>query len=1682
MKKAVIVMIVLAGAVSLSTGSVYDRVRGGTEVAVGSEARLNNPPLNTERQASRPAVRRLTAGDYTLSISQNGAIQSVEMKSGAQLKTAGPDSAGEIMLGTSSFPLARPASVEEKADGLHFFYDLASTPKLQVELVYRLAQAGNSVCLAREISLASPGNPPPPAASGSGYEASVPVRFGADITVRLPLAPFRLGPETWLPLKNGLGRTLAGDRQAAYSFAGALRSQGVPLAIPMVSYASKELAGRVTLALDPYYSALFSEDAVEWTYPKAVGLENGRESRSINIVFHPGTPDDAVAEFFRTALPDVPPGPGWLRGVAMVDYDYLSEGGRGWFKDIDALAAAIPKEDRGKVLLCLHGWYDFVGRYTFDRQAKKLDSSWTAFSNYPNVKKDFPSNVPVAMTLKAMHGRLAYARSRGFRVALYFADGMNAGEGLDDIYAPDRVLRWGGWQGPDTKGRTYVQNPVCAEVRGFFLDYVKALLQEYGSELDALVWDETFHVPEGSPGSEARPGYADRAMMCLTRDITAEVRAFNRRAGREVAFMASDCIGVFNWVTKPPYALVADGTYQDTHCAPEAWSYGIFPNYRNVLWSCNWEPVTHWDYTEFGVRNHQTPVAISNGWGDYCGFAAMPAGMKKKVSDLFDWRKRFATRFQAVEKLPVYKGSPIVKSIADEADAGISFLSWDTEGGDKVGANLLRADSAVRLQFLENGAWHDALMKKRRVEDGGAVVYDLEAGRARLAWRIEPGAIRTAGGELKLVLNASGNGVETARLLFPFDPKVTSTTVLPAAWQDDGSFRLPAVINAPDFGPMLAKEAGGREVRGRLEGSRKDKIVDLTLEVPDIVPGQPITLKFSPLLLQAPSGLREGDLWLAARRGWLNALQPCARWGEQAKPFSSPPGILGNNVISDPASVSLWFYADQALFMPEAAPGVSLMPLVRRTIDYWLDQRMRRDEKGRLTGEITGYWDYGNFLDANASPLIAAWDFIEATGDLAWLRARIERLELVADFLARRDVDHDGFVEAVQSGNRGTLVQPNRSCAWWDALNCGHKDGYTNALIYRAWLCLADLEGKLGRGEKGEVYAGLSGKLKAVYAKTLYNPRTGWLAWWKSADGELHDYASPTLNGLAIEYGLVDPALGRQILDRIWKKISQAGFTRFDLGVPPMLVPVRRSDYLQPDAIGIPKREDGTDTFGWYMNGGITAGQVLHFLAAHYVLGEPGRADKVLRAMLDRQARGEFQNGVRDAGGQGIDWTLWDGKPSGYEGYLADSFRFLQAVLLREPEFRARLYRPLQGLGAAAGGVVLNRGGEGNALSPGGKATALAVDTEMKKDIAFLERTTKKLLDGCLIKASDGTPLYTPDGRAHYAALWTRDFASMVEYAGYLMSKGIIERCIDRLVKGVRDDGAVPDRVQADGRAVYAAGSADSPLGGPNVDNAQFLVFAVQSFLEMISEGERAAFYAAWEPALVRGMDWIPRGADGLVWNDPRQPHSPYGFTDTVAKTGDLFMESVLYWRAAKMLARWEGRFGKAAVRDDLLARAAAIETNIGSLWDDKAGMFLAASVDCRQTDIWGNAYAVAVGFPLAERRDRIVDYLVSNYDRYVWRGQVRHLPRGEYWQRQLYPVEKDKYQNGAFWGTAAGWVMEAVHGRSPELARRMFRDLVEDFKTGGICECVNEGYRQLESYVNTATNPLGAARKLWYE
>ena len=162
----------------------------------------------------------------------------------------------------------------------------------------------------------------------------------------------------------------------------------------------------------------------------------------------------------------------------------------------------------------------------------------------------------------------------------------------------------------------------------------------------------------------------------------------------------------------------------------------------------------------------------------------------------------------------------------------------------------------------------------------------------------------------------------------------------------------------------------------------------------------------------------------------------------------------------------------------------------------------------------------------------------------------------------------DGLVEATQTGNANTFFEPDRSCTWFDGVNHGWKDAYCNAEIYRAWRCLAELESKLHREEKRRRYAELADRLKAAYARVLYNPQTGWIADWRSEDGHLHDYASFVASSMAIEYGLVDLEQGKKMIEKLWAKMQTSGFTRYELGIPPNFDPIHRSDYCQPNGSG----------------------------------------------------------------------------------------------------------------------------------------------------------------------------------------------------------------------------------------------------------------------------------------------------------------------------------------------------------------------------------------------------------------------------------------------------------------------------------------------------------------------------------
>lgn len=360
-----------------------------------------------------------------------------------------------------------------------------------------------------------------------------------------------------------------------------------------------------------------------------------------------------------------------------------------------------------------------------------------------------------------------------------------------------------------------------------------------------------------------------------------------------------------------------------------------------------------------------------------------------------------------------------------------------------------------------------------------------------------------------------------------------------------------------------------------------------------------------------------------------------------------------------------------------------------------------------------------------------------------------------------------------------------------------------------------------------------------------------------------------------------------------------------------------------------------------------------------------------------------------------------------------------------------------------------------------------------------LSLKSRRLLDGCLTPAHDGTRLFTPDGIASYNALWTRDFAYMVEYAGEFIQDEDIERAVNFIISGQREDGWLPDRIYADGTPVYAAGEAGSPVGRANLDNTPFLVYAVYHYLDRVEPQAALALFEGWEPHLRRGMKMIPLSGSGLVFNDPADPHSPYGFTDTIGKTGELFMESLLFWRSCKYMSTLYSRSGRTAEQAKYERLSEAVEQNIGKLFDPVQGAYLAATEDCRQLDVWGNAYLLYIGFPEKQHKEAILDFLHHNYDKYVYHGQIRHLLQGEYWDRLLIEVPREEYQNGAYWATASGWIIWCLARRDARLAAEITRDTVRSFEEEGIFECLNQGYMKLDSFVVSATNVYGAVKRL---
>ncbi|HKJ78317.1 MAG TPA: hypothetical protein VKA10_02230 [Prolixibacteraceae bacterium] len=361
-----------------------------------------------------------------------------------------------------------------------------------------------------------------------------------------------------------------------------------------------------------------------------------------------------------------------------------------------------------------------------------------------------------------------------------------------------------------------------------------------------------------------------------------------------------------------------------------------------------------------------------------------------------------------------------------------------------------------------------------------------------------------------------------------------------------------------------------------------------------------------------------------------------------------------------------------------------------------------------------------------------------------------------------------------------------------------------------------------------------------------------------------------------------------------------------------------------------------------------------------------------------------------------------------------------------------------------------------------------------QEDIDWMRTATIKQLEGCRVPGAGGTWIYTPDGIGNYKALWTRDFYYMVEFAGDLINKEEIKASIYYLMSGQRADGCMPDRVNAEGKPIYSPGAPGKPLADHALDNAPFMAMLVSSYVTQHNDGQ---LFRELEPKLRKGMEHIRRKESGLVYNNPNDPQCVYGFTDIVKKTGELLFSSLLFYKACNDMAQLclEYKSGDPAFYKK---QSALIGQTIDKLWDEKSGMFLAATNNCRQIDIWGSAYAVEVGITSPEQTKKITEYLIDNYNEIVMRGQVRHLPGTDSkWQQLFIACPEGTYQNGAYWATPLAWFIPVISRGNKELANKMLKTVIHDFRENGINECINENYLKVPNFVVSAASVYSLTR-----
>ncbi|OPZ87821.1 MAG: hypothetical protein BWY76_00274 [bacterium ADurb.Bin429] len=368
-------------------------------------------------------------------------------------------------------------------------------------------------------------------------------------------------------------------------------------------------------------------------------------------------------------------------------------------------------------------------------------------------------------------------------------------------------------------------------------------------------------------------------------------------------------------------------------------------------------------------------------------------------------------------------------------------------------------------------------------------------------------------------------------------------------------------------------------------------------------------------------------------------------WGSVYSCFRPEYGGFSNNAVSVNCHVNQHCPNEMVAFTSQPERGPDPLSLYRFTL-----------ERALMGGGGYGFWR-NLYLDSDPILVAGAGRCHQVRPEMDWLHRIAPGLTAAAERMLDTIGEGGMVVCRDLSGNSGSYRWSSNAM---DVVGFGHIDAYVNAWSYRGLRNAESLLRALGQVKLTEQCSDAAAALREAYPRYLVNPDTGWVAGWRSRDGELHDAAYLWVNGVACAFGLLPPPIAVDALCRLEELRYAVGAGHAQFGLPFNLRPIPADDHMLPRIHG-----RFTPTFEHYTDGAMAPCFGMYYLRALDTYGLRDRAEPIVADLELGYQRGLFNGGV----GSGVEFYRWDGVPTGYEGSFVANWVPLYAIAIHRGYF-----------------------------------------------------------------------------------------------------------------------------------------------------------------------------------------------------------------------------------------------------------------------------------------------------------------------------------------------------------------------------------------------------------------------------